>query len=443
MALTTSGYALLSSALTLALVGVALGNFVLLVVAAFPLLLLVAATERDPEAPRIERRITGTRIRKGDDADVEIEVDLPPGLAFVEVRQPLPPEFVLTGGSNVHVLSCRPRERRRVSFHVRVRPTARGRVALPPVQFERVGLLGLEAPIAGEACGAAALDVVARTTGLAAGNARRGISRPAASAFDVSRLGAEGTEYKELRRYQWGDPPKHINWKATVRRMTPGARVTPLVNEYEREGKRTVFVLLDASERLDVGTSATTAFDHAVEAASGVAAHYLSRGYRVGAYAFNARRDGNRRAAEPVYPDVGAAHGERIRSALENARPGAVDEGLSAAVERCHGFLRQGFPLVVVVTRVVEPADALVEGVRRVRALLAGSVLRRAPVLVVSVRPYGLLVAEGPRAAEARVLLTELDAAAESAVAAAGARVVPWDPTRGGFAAAFLGRAPR
>lgn len=440
VALTTAGYALLSAAVTLAVAGVGLGNFVILAVAAFLLFLLFAGTARASLQPRVTRTLRSTRLRRGEEGEVDVEVELPAGLAFVEVHQPLPPEFSLEGGSNVRLLACRPLAARRVAFRVRFRATRRGTYALPPVAWEAVGLLGLEEPLRGTAAGEVTVDVAPRATRLA-GAARVRAARRALAESGVTRIGPRGTDYKEVRDYQWGDPSKIINWKATAKRVARGGTVRPYVNEYEREGKRTVFIFLDASRALDVGTSVETALDDAVDAAQGIAAYYLSQGYRVGACAFNAGRGADGEAgAAPIYPDSGDAHAARIRDALAVVDAGSGREGLAGAAERCQGFLRQGSTLVFVVTRVTAPADALLAGVRRLRASLAGSITHRLPLVVVNVRPYGLLPGEGPRAQEARVLLNLLDDPPARLVARAGAQVISWDPSRDSFAAVFLRR---
>lgn len=382
----------------------------------------------------MSRAVTPVRAKKGEEISIEVEVEIPPGLALVELHQPLPPEFVLDGGSNVHVVASRPSAPRKTVFRVKARATRRGTFALAPVEWEISGLLGLEAPRSGKGGDPVAVEVVPRATPLTLSRGSTALVRRAAAAFDRGRFGARGTDYKELREYAWGDPPKSINWKATARRMAAGSGSSPLVNDYEREGKRTVFLLVDASRALEVGTTVESALDHALDAAQGLAQHYSTLGYRVGAYAFNAR------AAEPVYPDVGREHARRVRRMLATLEPGDATEGLPAAVEKIAAYLHEGAtPIVFVITHATPPGESLVAGLKRLRSLLApapgGS---RAPVLVLSVRPYGLEPAEGPRAEEARRALAATDAPVERDVQRTGARLVVWDPTKGGLARVLL-----
>src|SRR5437667_141815 len=55
---------------------------------------------------------------------------------------------------------------------------------------------------------------------------------------DLARTGTPTTEFRELRDYVRGDPPRSINWKATARRQAGiplgqgHGRALPLVHEY-------------------------------------------------------------------------------------------------------------------------------------------------------------------------------------------------------------------
>ena len=86
--------------------------------------------------------------------------------------------------------------------------------------------------------------------------------------IDVAKIGVATTDFREIRNYVYGDPVKNINWKATARCTSPQA--WPLTNEYEVEGKKTVWIFQDASRFLEVGTDIENAFEYCLEAANSV-----------------------------------------------------------------------------------------------------------------------------------------------------------------------------
>jgi len=76
---------------------------------------------------------------------------------------------------------------------------------------------------------------------------------------DMAKIGVATTDFREIRNYVYGDPIKNINWKATARSSSP--EMWPLTNEYEVEGKKTVWLFLDTAGELEIGTNINNAFD--------------------------------------------------------------------------------------------------------------------------------------------------------------------------------------
>lgn len=434
--LTRAGVSLATAGLGLLGLGMAMANVELLVLGAFPLLLLAA-----PLATRIERRVGGMRLlstrtpRRGDPIDVELRVRVPEGIELAETHAAVPQGFSLESGSNL-LLDSQP------GAHVsrfRLRAHARGPHTLPAVKVEAMDPHGLLAARAFEIAPAETVEVTPRgmhgDRALRRGRAR---ARTPLPELEPSRLGAGSTDFRELREYSWGDPPKSINWKATARRLSGlagrgGVSKVPLVNEYEKEGRRTVLVLLDGGAHLRVGTSLETGLDHAVEAAVSTARLFLDRGARVGAATFHATSPG------PCMPEAGPANKHGVERALA---PGAPDPGetLQRALQAFERHLPGGRPVVLVVTRIT-PANAghLADLARRMRVLLHERG-RTVPVYVIDVRALGLAPTPSPAWEAARVLVEREDAQAAREVAAAGARVIPWRPERDDLRKALLRR---
>jgi uncharacterized protein (DUF58 family) len=119
------------------------------------------------------------------------------------------------------------------------------------------------------------------------------------------RMRGEGSDLRELREHQPGDPFRRIAWKASARR----GRM--LVRDFEREERDVVWVVLDGSVELWSGPLGRAPLDLAIDEAAAVAARYLSRGDRVGLAIFAA---GGVRTL--LLPDAGPGHGAKIAHAL-------------------------------------------------------------------------------------------------------------------------------
>ena len=429
---TRSGQAMLAAGLGLFLGGVAFGNYALLLAGAFPLVVLLVVLSERPALPSATRALSTAHPRRGDVVEVRLDVRLPAGRGAVEVHQPLPAPFELVEGTNVHVLALGDAPRR-VALAFRFRARKRGRHVLGPLEFEAVHPLGVLGPVNGRDGGEEVVEVAPRV--LAIGRLRVGGLRARSAAADAARarLGVESTDFRELREYRWGDPPRSINWKATARRLSMDAGETPLVNEHEHEGRTAVWVFVDASTAMEIGTSVDNGLEHAVEAATGVAAWYLGRGHRVGAYVYNARD------SEPVFSDTGRRQLKRFSETLLATTPAPPDEGLDKAVARCRPHLVRDAPHVVIITRIGEPSRALLAGIRSLRRL-ASTPRRRAEIAVVDVRPHRLQPMPTSLERDAAEISEGLDAATQASVRRLGATVVRWDPAAGPFAGVFLRR---
>ncbi len=150
------------------------------------------------------------------------------------------------------------------------------------------------------------LEVMPRAFGVAMRSARGGRSRMAAETGKPGPLSGDGSELRELREHQPGDPFKRIAWKASARRGVL------LVRDYEREERDVVWLLLDASVELWSGTPGKAPLDIAIDEVAAVAQRHLARGDRVGLAIVGAR------VLAWIPPDRGPAHGIKLMAALAN-----------------------------------------------------------------------------------------------------------------------------
>ena len=345
---------------------------------------------------------------------------MPPGAGLMEVHVPVPQPFALAEGTNLRIESTEGS----VGSRFTMRGHVRGAHPMPPATAEIIDPAGLLAPRRFEIAPAETIEVTPRTARREDARVRRAQSRIRAQ--ERGSLGVRSTDFRELREYAWGDPPKAIDWKATARRLSSRAGkslggTAPLVKEYETEGRQTALVLLDGGEPLRIGTTVETGLDHAVEAALTIAARLLDRGARVGAATYHAK--GNQIAP----PEAGSSQVSDIERALS---PGDEDAEFAPvrALQRLEPHFQGARPLLVVVTRVTpQNADELSELGKRFRAVLRE---RRTalPLVVLDVRALGIVPVDGP-AWRAAVSITQAqDAAAARRLEREGMRVVRWRP---------------
>lgn len=417
--------------------GMLSGNYVLALSGAFPLLACLAGLgAQGPGGVEVQRSVEPVRVPSGGVVEVRLRVRAAKGQGLLEVHCPVPDEFVLEEGSNLHLLA-KGRAPLDAEVTFKVRCTKRGTWDLAPVQVDALDQGGFAAARRSQHKDEASVEVKPALEDLRRVRDMPGYARTPLPHGDLAVTGTRTTDFKELRAYAPGDPPRAINWKATARRqaaLPPRAQrnhhQAPLVNEYEHEGRKTVWLFVDAGTHMEVGSTLDNAFEHGLRASASVSRFYLERGYRLGMYVYNARGQ-----TQLLVPNTGSGQILKVHQTLMRLRTGAPSEGLRDAVERCRGFLHQGRPLVVVVTRASQDTDRLVEGVRRVRSL-TGRRRRKLPVMVITPQ-VPTAKGEGPQE-DAAVVVRRLDRHAIARVRALGAAAVEWDPAKHPLATAML-----
>lgn len=432
--LTRAGLTLLLAGLALLTGGLAVGNLYWATLSLVPLSVLLAGLALDaPGGIRATLAVSKAAPRQGEDLLVEVEYEVARGAGAVELHVPLPDAFELKEGRNVHLVAKPFRAPARGRFSFTVRAAKRGQHEVGPLLAESIHGAGIRAPAKGPAAPALRLDVkpehapVRRIRGLP------GLARQMFPDNDAAVAGIQTNDFREIREWSFGDSMKSVNWRATTRQAAFHAGASlPLVNDYEREGKKSVWLLLDAAPHMKVGTSLDNSFEQAIKAASGIAQFYLDRGYRLGAYVYNHDRSAF------FYPDVGKRQLLRWQRAVTRLDTGRdASEGLLKAVERSHRFLLQEKPLVVVVTRMGRADESFFQGLRKLRAV-TGRRRRRLPVLIVSPVVHASVPNPAEYGPDVVALLRRRDRPLVQRARRSGARVIEWDPSRSRFEAVLL-----
>lgn len=434
---TRTVYKLLGSSAALFLAGMFFANLILLCMALGPLLFtLVGLAVTQPAGIEMRRVAHKNSALVNEVVENRVEVEVRGGLGTVVFADGLPEEFELVSGSNFKVI-WKGFGVKRGQIVYSVRCTKRGVYDFAGVRWESKHPLGLRQTEFGAREGRRMvvrprlLDVRKVRSSAAASK----IPFPSAA---VTRMGPVTMDFRELRPYSYGDPFKFINWKATARSIHRG-RSLPVVNDYEREGMKVVWLFLDRSFAMTVGPSVTNVFEHAVEAANGLAYYYLKRGCRVGFCVYNG-------GVSLLYPDAGNRQYHRILGEALRLKPEETEEegreaSLRDAVRSCRGYASGCRPLFIVVTRFTkENAEMLLDGIKEM-AKIAGTAAPRLPVIVVNVSGYGLAARSENEKVAGGVLWAEC--ILTSRKFRGKVAWVDWDPVRGSFTNALLGQVVR
>lgn len=413
------------------LIALVVGNIIVMSVSLVPLFtVLIGLLLEQPKTIQGTICSVNKSVWVGTIIEVTSDIVIKDGIGVVVLTQRLPASFELVEGSNIRMVWKGIRQKS-IVLSYRVRCSKRGKYSLHPIQWESRHLGSLTQTITSEVAGTSA-DLIVKPKIL---NVRRirGMVSLASSpmpVIDVARIGVATTDFREIRRYVYGDSIKAINWKATAR-QSGGEGTWPLVNEYEVEGKKTVWIFLDASSYMEVGTTISNPFEYALEATNGVAYYYLDRGYRVGMYIYHHR-------GELFFPDSGKRQFNKLAKKLIDLRASSTGDDLPRAINKCRRYILGYNPLCIVITRIDSGfTDSLISGAKKL-IILRGRVRRRLPIMVISIAGYNLIPRSGKyddnaamlRHLELRPLVRRLHGLCGS--------VLEWNPRREEFGSTLL-----
>lgn len=331
--------------LVLLLLGLSLGNVLLLTVAVFVLLTTLLTTALPPPSGIVvERELSRAVYWVGDTLSVRRELSAERGIGPIFVHDDLPTEAEVVQGSNLRVIWKWP-GRLTVDISYQVRFPKRGLYILPEYNWESRAPFGVKPGISGVSGPAFELSVVPRIRNVTRLNDIRVVRRIDRRQENLSNIGVSTNEFKELRPYEPGDSFKRINWKASAR-INDGNSV-PLVNELDPESNRAVWIFLDVANYMDVGVPLSNPLENTVEASGTLAQYYLSRGLTLGAYAYNSSRG----VGELLTPETGKRQFNRLMEMLTGLTPGPPGQDLLQSVKLCKSFLYRIKPDVFIITR--------------------------------------------------------------------------------------------
>lgn len=406
------------------LVGLAFGNLNYVLLGIFLLaFVLLGLNVAEPRGALVTRRFSRMTPRAGDVVDVTLEVEIKKGTGFVEVYDELPELFELVDGSNVHLLWKGLGRAAKATYVYRVRCPRRGGYDLPATQLTLINPLRLRKARVVDAGQPQTLIVRHKAAGVRRMREVRGVAHSTRTDIDLARIGARSTDFDEIRDYRMGDPIKHINWKATARRTTSESAL-PLVNEYEPEGKKAVYLFLDAATYMQAGSTLDNTFESVIKATTGVVKFFLDKGYKIGGQFFNAHKD------VTVYPDVGERQYYRIARELSQLEAGEPQEGaLERAVEHNKARLIQMRPVTIVITRPEIDFEDTIRGLKALRRYTS-TIRRLHPIFLINPLVYSVVAGNDQYAQWTTTLLRAENRSRYQVLTRMGVHVVDWDPKR-------------
>ncbi len=323
-----AGASLAKATAYLVLAGIVLTAPVLIRLAVLPAFLLVLPFGA---RVRVVREEWDEKVSVGENFSVRQLIEVK-GLGIVRVRHNLPEYFELVKGSNLREVVVF--GRRLVKLSYTAKATKRGLYRLKEVEYE-VESFSQAFVKRGKANSSVIVEVKHKVPRVRKVREIRGRARSPMPGIDIAKIGVPGTDFREIREYQPGDSIKFVNWKATARKGKL------MVNQYEVEGKKAVWIFVDANPYMLHGTSVKNYLESAIEVANALAYHYTSAGHKVGLYIVGDRR--------MLHPDVGSRQFRRISKALLEVEGG--EESIEDAVESCKKMLMLYSPLLIIVTR--------------------------------------------------------------------------------------------
>jgi len=413
------------------------GNALLLYFSFVPLLIAVFALVFDkPNGLTVERKEKESRVSTWVNKNVEMSgtVQVEKGVGIVTVEDPLPEHFELVEGDNFRVFW---KGFRSLSdtFQYSIKCTKRGVYRIGPSNYECRHFSGFKQTKVNSYANDVELVVTPKPLNIRRMRDPRIFSRIPVPLGSITKLGMMTTDFREIRKYSPSDPYRYINWKATAR-LTGRIHPWPLVNEFDREGKKVVWIFLDASSSMAIGTNVENAFEYAVQTVLGLTQFYLARNCHIGLYVYNdggkflppdtGRRQEYKIAKEILGLEVSS---NTCKEKTERPKLEKISEPLKKAVKKCRGHLLGTNPYSIIITMVrKENLQELIDGVKELQKY-SKKTSKQPQILVIHVMGYSI-AAKGFYDNVGAVLLEMRNQPAIKALRRVGAFVIPWNPTR-------------
>ncbi|MFH0850419.1 MAG: DUF58 domain-containing protein, partial [Candidatus Bathyarchaeota archaeon] len=279
--LTQDTIELVVTTVTFLVMGMFLGNLILISLGMAPVIFLaLGVLIGQPSVTSVERVGKDIKINVDDKMGDRIVVNVDGGPGVVTVADVLPKSFALEEGTNFKAFwkGLKPKT---VEFGYMALCPKRGYYDIGEISYEVRHPLIMSSNQLGSMIAKRAVVVQPQPLFVRKIKNHKSVTKIPMPMDARFRFGIPTTDFREIRDYQQGDHYRNINWKASAKRLSyrPGSF---LVNEYEKEGKKMVWIFLDSAVHMALGTAVNNTMEYAIRATLGFTSFYLERDCRVG-----------------------------------------------------------------------------------------------------------------------------------------------------------------
>ena len=459
-------------AITLMLFGMLLGNTIFIFIGALPIVFMITSLSLiKPIKVTIERRFEDQEILIDDVILISIHVKVNGGIGIVSLGCPLPPHFALDAGSNFKTF-WKGFGEVEDELYFEVRCTKRGVYRIGDVLWETQWPFQLTSNEKGKHDAGRTFVVKPRHFNVRRVRDKKILTKMPMPTEAKILLGVTTTDFKAIREYKIGDPYKSINWKATAR-LQYRTNKPPMVNEYEREGRKVVWIVLNTASRMSKGSTIQNCFESAIQAVLELSEFYLSRECKVGLLLFNddfyegnpyffylyrgelilpGLTDDYQKDSEGkiiidkpkhkrglLLPDTGRVQQKKIADEMLRIRNTTLRSSFTESIRNVKGHITGSRPLFIVLTTADEEREQfLIDGLNEISKFSPRKTKEKNPVILVHIAGHELVegdeVSAGFRDLEDQIVLNRVSNFATT---------VHWNPQKERLSYAILRQVSR
>jgi uncharacterized protein (DUF58 family) len=422
----------------------------LVIAVLFPLLLIALLLNYNAKPVvrfALEQEPSGV-VYVGDEVTFRAIVSMEQGLGLYFIRLPASDSFELQDeDTNVHIIFKGLRKMEQREYVYKMKALRRGIFKFPDISFAFYPPLSLSRKVEGSVPSNLEIKVLPKVNLLK----RSQVSLRSLHEIPRSsraRLGPHSTDFLSIREYTMGDPYKFINWKASSRNPSQDKL---LVNEYEREGLRTVLFVLDRSEIMRRGTAEENPLEYGIAFILSYSRILLNQGMNVGLWLEPAgdfsggTSPKSQRFESYIIPSSGTDHYERIKELLiaTEPKPTSLLQGQYGIAKFTveHSLLlrivRESVPMVFLVTNLEKSnRTSVAYFVRELIRTGASSVsiLDVIPYNIISKYSSPLMIGREKPSEEVALFMKSILVRTKKkdhySILPKSVRVIDWDPTK-------------
>lgn len=278
----------------------------------FLVIIILYSLDREGKISAVSR--FPSRIKAEEPAEFSIAVSSGGGFGLFMIEFPLHDAFLLRDGTNIHIF-FKGFSAYSSNFEFKAAGMRRGTFVIKQINYTYYPAMGIINSTSGSIGVGKEIEVMPKISAIKIVR-RRMYSNRYTPRNTISRIGPVSSDFESIREYQPGDPYRNINWKATAR--NPSGRM--MVNQYEREGEKTVIYLLDRSFTMTRGTTEENPLEYSIATIFSHSRLLMQEGINTGFWTAQSGKGFN---SPSVMPSSGAENQQRFKRALLLVEPTA------------------------------------------------------------------------------------------------------------------------